>query len=79
MTAHLVNLSNPMMMKGPLREVIPLSSQKVHIRVPQGRQVTKAHLLVAGRDIPYREEQDTIVLEVPTINVHEIVALDLAV
>jgi len=79
MTAHLVNLSNPMMMKGPLREVIPLSRQKVHIRVPHGRQVTKVHLLVAGRDIPYREEQDVIVLEVPTIGVHEVVALDLAV
>ena len=24
MTVHLVNLTNPMMMKGPLREVIPI-------------------------------------------------------
>lgn len=46
---------------------------------PTGRQVTKAHLLVAGRDSPYREEQGMIVLEVPTINVHKVVGLDLAV
>src|SRR6185295_1856765 len=33
MTVHLVNLTNPMMMKGPMREIIPLSSQKVKVRL----------------------------------------------
>lgn len=79
MTVHLVNLTNPMMMKGPLREVIPLSSQKVRVRVPTGRRVTKAHLLVAGNDIHYHVHRDMIVVEVPTINVHEVIALDFAV
>jgi hypothetical protein len=27
MTVHLVNLTNPMMMKGPLREIIPIPGQ----------------------------------------------------
>ncbi len=67
-----------MMMKGPLREVIPLSVQKVHIRIPAQRRVIKAHLLVAGKDVSYHEERDTIMVEVPTVNVHEIVALDFA-
>jgi hypothetical protein len=79
MTVHLVNLTNPMMMRGWLREVIPLPSQKVRVRVPGGRRVTKAHLLVAGDDIQYHEDRDMIVVEVPTINVHEVVALDFAV
>ncbi len=79
-TAHLVNLTNPMMMKGPIREVIPLSSQRVRIRASlDGRRVTKAHLLVAGGEVPYREESGAIVVEVPTIGLHEVVALDLAV
>jgi hypothetical protein len=79
-TAHLVNLTNPMMMKGPIREVIPLSSQVVRIRFPRdGRRITKAHLLVADREVPYREEGGAIVIEVPTIGLHEVVALDLAV
>jgi hypothetical protein len=79
MTVHLVNLTNPMMMKGPVREVIPLSRQTVRVRVPEGRRVTKARLLVTGSDIPYREEGGSVAIEVPAINVHEVVALDFAV
>jgi hypothetical protein len=79
MTVHLVNLTNPMMMKGPLREVIPLSSQKVRVRIPSGRRVTKVRLLVAGSDLPPREEDGVIAVEVPTIYVHEVIALDFAV
>jgi hypothetical protein len=79
MTVHLVNLTNPMMMRGWLREVIPLSSQQVRVRVPGGRRVTKAHLLVAGNDIHYHEDRDMISMEVPTINIHEVIALDFAV
>ena len=37
MTVHLVNLTNPMMMKGPLREVIPVGPLTVRIRLPAGR------------------------------------------
>jgi hypothetical protein len=79
MTVHLVNLTNPMMMKGPMREVIPLSTQKVRVRIPEGRRVTKSRLLVTGREIEYRAEAGVIAIEVPTINVHEVVALDFAV
>jgi hypothetical protein len=79
MTVHLVNLTNPMMMRGPVREVIPLLSQKVRIRVPEGRRVAKAHLLAAGKEIPYRMEDGAIVAEIPAIDVHEVVALDFAV
>src|SRR5207248_4460091 len=45
MAAHLVNLTNPMMMKGPVREILPAPPQKVRIRVPQGRRLTKVQLL----------------------------------
>jgi hypothetical protein len=76
MTVHLVNLTNPMMMKGPLREVIALSAQKVSVRIPAGRRVTKVRLLVAGTDIQHHEHSGTVALEVPSIDVHEVVALD---
>jgi hypothetical protein len=79
MTVHLVNLTNPMMMKGPLRESIPLSSQLVRVRVPEGRRVKSARLLVAGGEVHYREESGAILIEVPTIDIHEVVALDYAV
>ena len=34
MTVHLVNLTNPMMMKGPLREVLPIGPLRVRVRMP---------------------------------------------
>lgn len=79
MTVHLVNLTNPMMMKGPVREVIPLSSQKVRIRIPASRRVTKVHLLVAGNDLPHRTEGGAIAVDVPTIHVNEVIAVDFAI
>lgn len=79
MTVHLVNLTNPMMMKGPLREVIPISSQKVCVRIPGDRRVTKVHLLVAGNEVPYHKQGDLTLVEVPTIDLHEVIAFDFAV
>ena len=37
MTVHLVNLTNPMMMKGPVREFVPVGEQRVRVRLPEGR------------------------------------------
>ncbi|MGI8602063.1 MAG: beta-galactosidase trimerization domain-containing protein [Verrucomicrobiales bacterium] len=34
MTVHLVNLTNPMMMKGPVREFVPIGEQRVRVRLP---------------------------------------------
>ena len=77
-TVHLVNLTNPMMMKGPVREVIPISSQMLRIRLPNdGRRVTKASRLVAGGEIPFQEKAGAIVIEVRDIELHEVIALDL--
>jgi hypothetical protein len=79
MTVHLVNLTNPMMMKGPVREIIPLPSQHLRVGVPAGRHVAEARLLVAGRQVPFRESNGAVELEVPSIGLHEVVALNFAV
>ena len=67
-----------MMMKGPIREVIPVTSQQLTIRIPGSRRVSNVRLLVAGTPARYRQESNTIHLTVPTIGVHEVVALDFA-
>jgi len=77
-TAHLVNFTNPMMMKGPIRKVIPISAQRVRVEIPDARKVREAKLLVAGKNVPFRIEQSSILLDVPSIDVHEVIALDLA-
>jgi hypothetical protein len=77
MTVHLVNLTNPMMMKGPVREVVPLVGQKVRVRVPAGRRATGARYLVADRTAVYRRSGDALEFETPQIGVHEVIAVDL--
>lgn len=46
MAIFLVNLTNPMMMKGPLREVYPIGEQTLSIELPKGRSSATVKLLV---------------------------------
>jgi len=78
LTVHLVNLTNPMMMKGPVREVIPVGEQEVRVRLPEGRKVRGVQLLVAGVRPPAEEAGGFVRLTAPSIGVHEVVAIDLA-
>ena len=78
MTVHLVNLTNPMMMKGPLRETVPVGPFTVHIRVPRDARASRIRLLSAGRTP--RATTDAggrISVTVPSVELHEVVAVDL--
>jgi hypothetical protein len=77
MTVHLVNLTNPMMMKGPLRELVPVGEQKLRIRVPEGAKARKVHLLVSGKNPAYKSSRGVVSLSVSSVLDHEVVALDL--
>jgi len=76
MTVHLVNLTNPMMMKGPFRELIPLEAE-VSIRIPENLKVNGIHLLVSDQKPGYKIENGKINLAVTRILDHEIIAMDL--
>ena len=77
MTVHLVNLTNPMMMKGPLRELISIGPQTVRVRLPESRQPRKVRLLAAG-DTPLTEwSREYLTVKVASILDHEVVAIDL--
>jgi hypothetical protein len=78
MTVHLVNFTNPMMMKGPFREFIRIGEQKVKITIPQDTTVKKVRLLVSSKTSDYRTKDGIVSLTVPSILDHEVVALDLA-
>jgi len=78
MTVHLVNLTNPMMMKGPVREIIPIGKQRVRVRAPESKRIHKVHLLVAKAEIPHREANGFVEMTVPSIALHEVIALDYA-
>lgn len=76
MTVHLVNLTNPMMMKGPFRELIPVAAQ-VSIKIPQDTKVKGVNLLVGGQKPSFEIREDKVILTVPLIYDHEIIGIDL--
>jgi putative glycosyl hydrolase-like family 6 (GHL6) protein/glycosyl hydrolase family 42 (putative beta-galactosidase) len=76
-TVHLVNLTNPMMMKGPIRELIPIGSQQVRLRLPEGAQAKTARLLAAETKIEPRQSGQYLDVTVPSILDHEVLAIDL--
>jgi hypothetical protein len=77
LTVHLVNLTNPMMMKGPVRELLPVGAQRVRVRLPDRRPARAVSLLVAGGTPPFRREGAWLELEVPSVRLHEVVAVEL--
>jgi len=77
MTVHLVNLTNPMMMKGPLRETIPVGPLRVRIRIPSSVRPRRVQLLTAGTTINPQSTGGVLTLTVPSVDVHEVVAIDL--
>lgn len=76
MTVHLVNLTNPMMMKGPFREFIPVSAE-TSIKLPSDLKTTDIRLLVSGQKVPYTIENGRAYLKIPEIYDHEIIGIDL--
>lgn len=74
---HLVNLTNPMMMKGPVRSLWPVGEQQVRLRLPEGARPRAVKLLTAGSSPRYDFANGVVTLTVPSIELHEIVAVDL--
>jgi Hypothetical glycosyl hydrolase 6/Beta-galactosidase trimerisation domain len=77
LTVHLVNLTNPMMMKGPLREFLPTPPQSVTVRLPAGTKAKKVQLLASGATSRVQEANGSISLTIPSIMDHEVIAIDL--
>ena len=77
LTVHLVNLTNPMMMKGPFRELYPVGEQRVRVCLPEGIGAKRVQLLKAGGTPHVVEEPGHITVTVPSVLDHEVVAVDL--
>ena len=78
LTVHLVNLTNPMMMKGPFRELIPIDRQEVRIRLPKGAKMDRPRLLVSDVAPEHQAADGILTVIVPSILDHEVIAVDLS-
>ena len=77
LAAHIVNMNNPMMMKGPYREIMPAGPYTVSLAIPADAKVGTVKLLESGAVPKTRREGARLIAEVPRIRLHEVVAVDL--
>ena len=76
--AHLVNLNNPMTMRGSYREVVPAGPYRVTLALPGGARPTRVRLLETGVDADHTLDGNRLTVTLPQIRMHEVVAVDLA-
>jgi len=72
---HLLNYTNPNMHKGWLRRTYPIGEQRVQMRLPPGRKVSRIELLRAERDIPFEQKGSSIEFAISKIEDYEVAAL----
>jgi hypothetical protein len=77
LTVHLVNLTNPMTMKGPYREIVPAGPFTLELKLPETTNIRGVRLLDAARAPDTRREGTRLTVTVPSVALHEIVAVEL--
>ena len=75
-TVHMVNMTNPMAMKGPYRGFFPVGEQTVTLNLPEIAHARQARLLAADRMVPVEHMGSTLTVKVPTVLDHEVVAIE---
>ncbi len=75
MAVSLVNLTNPMAMRGAIRETIPLTRQRIEVRLPAGAAKVGGRLLVDDREVDVDVRDGLAVVDVPRIELLEVLHL----
>jgi hypothetical protein len=65
------------MMKGPAREIVPIGPERVRVRLPSGTRARRVQLLTAKTTPRVEDDNGVLVVTVPSVEVHEVVAVDL--
>lgn len=72
----MTNLTNPMMMKGPIREVFPVENITLRARLPEGVTRASAHLAVAQQEAKVTITDGIAHVMVPNIALAEVVSIN---
>jgi len=72
---HVLNYTNPAMHRGWLRDFYPIGSQRVRIKLPAGRRVTRVELLRGGATVPFQVNGGSIRFTIPRVVDYEVAAL----
>ncbi|UYO97394.1 beta-galactosidase trimerization domain-containing protein [Microbacterium sp. M28] len=77
MTVHLVNMTNPRYLKGPIVELLPSPEQLVSIAIPEGRRVRQVRLLRSDADADALIVDGRVELTIDSVLDFEVIAIDL--
>ena len=77
MVLHLVNLTNPMMMRPSFREFLPSPPQQVRLRLPEGKRAGSVRFLVGDTTPAIQKDGEVITLTVPSVRDHEVIVVNL--
>ena len=72
----LTNLTNPMMMKGPIRETFPVTGLALAVRLPDGVTSVRADLLIADRQAEIAVADGIATVTVPEVDLAEAVVIE---
>lgn len=72
---HVLNYSNPEMMRGWLTHAYPLGPQKVRVTLPSGTGISQAKLLRTERNVPFSKTGQAVEFVIPEITDYEVAAL----
>jgi hypothetical protein len=72
---HLVNYTNPNMMRGWVRRFYPTGPLQIELAAPGGQPIQRARALRAGRDLPLVADRNRVRFETPPVADYEVIAL----
>jgi len=72
---HVLNYTNPAMHRGWIRDFYPIGEQKVRLKLPEGRRVTRVELLRGSIDVPFSLRAGAIEFTIPKVADYEVAAL----
>jgi hypothetical protein len=72
---HLVNYTNPNMMRGWVRQFYPTGPLRIEFAAPAGRTIRRARALRAGRDLSLKADGSLVRFETPPVADYEVIAL----
>lgn len=72
---HILNYTNPNMLRAAVREIYPVGPLSVSFNVPAGRKITRVQLLKVQKNLPFKYEGATVRFEIESVADYEVVAL----
>lgn len=72
---HVLNYTNPNAMRSFVRRFYPIGPLHVEFRVPAGKKISSARGLRANRGLPFKQTNEIVRLDIPSVRDYEVVAL----